>query len=118
MAPKVNGSELLFYPYTYGKTPLVRNQWGIWEPASNHDPVALSHCHFVCVPGVAFDREGGRLGYGKGYYDRALQGYEGVKIGVAYAQQVSEKPLPLDDHDVLMDALVTEEFFLIFNERD
>jgi 5-formyltetrahydrofolate cyclo-ligase len=63
----------------------------------------------VILPGVGFDRRGGRLGYGGGYYDRFLpQLREGVpKIAVAYEVQVLPE-VPLEPHDMQLDALVTE----------
>jgi 5-formyltetrahydrofolate cyclo-ligase len=64
----------------------------------------------VIVPGLAFDWRGGRLGYGKGYYDRILATCRTTccKIGVGYAWQVIAGELPLDRHDVRMDLIVTD----------
>lgn len=63
----------------------------------------------VClVPGLVFDGEGNRVGYGAGYYDEFLAHYPGDKIGLVRSVQVSSNPLPHDDHDVPVDVLVTE----------
>ncbi|CQR53236.1 5-formyltetrahydrofolate cyclo-ligase [Paenibacillus riograndensis] len=71
----------------------------------------------VFVPGLAFDRQGGRLGYGKGYYDRmqaSLKQESGfalkppVWIGLAFSQQLVPE-VPMDGHDAYMDMLITEE---------
>ncbi|KAJ2896253.1 hypothetical protein IWW38_002078 [Coemansia aciculifera] len=51
---------------------LARNKWGIAEPDSGEPAVDPRILDFVLVPGVAFDRFGGRCGHGKGYYDRYL----------------------------------------------
>lgn len=61
------------------------------------------------IPGSVFDRQGNRLGYGGGYYDRflALQAPQALRIGLAYGFQVVER-LPAQLHDVPMDMLVTE----------
>nr|WP_321465789.1 5-formyltetrahydrofolate cyclo-ligase [uncultured Desulfobulbus sp.] len=61
------------------------------------------------IPGSVFDRQGNRLGYGGGYYDRflALQAPQALRIGLAYGFQVVER-LPAQLHDVPMDILVTE----------
>lgn len=59
------------------------------------------------VPGVAFDAAGNRLGHGRGYYDRLLEGSRGVRIGVAWDWQVLPA-LPHDAHDVPMDWVVTD----------
>ncbi len=63
----------------------------------------------VClVPGLVFDGEGQRVGYGAGYYDNFLMFYPGQKVGLVRSVQVSSNPLPHTDHDVPVDVLVTE----------
>ena len=63
----------------------------------------------MLVPGLAFDRHGGRLGFGKGYYDRLLLAAgDAVKIGLGYSFQIL-KTLPADAHDVKMDLIMTEK---------
>jgi 5-formyltetrahydrofolate cyclo-ligase len=69
----------------------------------------------VFVPGLAFDTRGGRLGYGRGYYDRLRASWEAIRsdkdrplwIGLAYGMQLVEE-VPMDDHDAVMDMLITE----------
>lgn len=63
----------------------------------------------VLVPGVAFDRKGGRIGMGGGYFDRMLpQMTHAVRIGLAYGAQISKEPLPLEPHDIPLHFIVTE----------
>jgi len=62
----------------------------------------------MVVPGVAFDRNGYRLGYGKGYYDRFLSEKQTFSIGLAYEFQILDK-LPRGKHDRIMDAVATED---------
>ena len=66
----------------------------------------------VIVPLVAFDRKGGRLGYGGGFYDRTLEGLRSRRatqaIGFAYAVQEAEM-LPLEPTDQPLDAIITEQ---------
>jgi 5-formyltetrahydrofolate cyclo-ligase len=62
----------------------------------------------ILIPGVAFDERGGRVGRGKGFYDRFLEGKNTVKVGLAFEAQVLRKKLPLEAHDQLLDGLVTE----------
>lgn len=61
------------------------------------------------IPGVGFDHNGHRLGYGAGYYDRflALEAPQALRIGLAYSCQVVPA-LPAEPHDVPMDILITE----------
>lgn len=65
------------------------------------------------VPGIAFDEEGYRIGYGGGYYDKLLKKMDGEKIGIAYDFQMLKK-LPRESHDIKMDRIVTEERILSF----
>ena len=64
----------------------------------------------VLLPGSVFDRQGGRLGYGGGYYDRFLANLapQAIRIGLAFELQVVEQ-VPLLSHDQLLDFLVTEQ---------
>jgi 5-formyltetrahydrofolate cyclo-ligase len=65
----------------------------------------------VLVPGLAFDADGHRLGYGLGYYDRTItalrEAGDLLAIGVAYAAQLIEA-VPREDHDQPLDLIVTE----------
>jgi 5-formyltetrahydrofolate cyclo-ligase len=63
---------------------------------------------FVLVPGLVFDKKGGRIGYGGGYYDKLLARLkkETVKIGVGFIEQLSSSELPREDHDICVDELV------------
>ena len=71
----------------------------------------------LIVPLVAFDRNGGRLGYGGGFYDRTLEGLRAVRptlaVGFAFAAQEAEN-LPLEPTDQPLDALVTEREVISF----
>jgi 5-formyltetrahydrofolate cyclo-ligase len=65
---------------------------------------------------VVFDRVGHRLGYGRGYYDRALAACRAdcLKVGFAYDSQVIES-LPAADHDKTLSVLITESRMLEFS---
>ena len=71
----------------------------------------------VLVPGVAFDYEGNRYGYGKGYYDRYFLRFPQLKrVALAYTEQMSEETLECLETDVKMHAIVTEQEILVINE--
>ena len=60
----------------------------------------------ICiVPGVAFDKNNNRIGYGKGYYDRFLQNYKGSKIGLAYNKCICDE-IETDKFDVKLDKII------------
>jgi 5-formyltetrahydrofolate cyclo-ligase len=84
---------------------------GVLEP-SPEQRTALTPESFdlVIVPGVAFDRQGGRLGYGKGYYDRFLDQSLAFRLALAFDFQILET-VPTEMHDVPMDGILTENGF-------
>ncbi len=93
---------------------LAPGRWGIPEPIvsvrDNPDRrVPLDRVDIVLVPGLAFDRSGRRLGWGKGFYDRFLRRLPArcLRVGLAYECQLFPE-LPLTPHDVLVEVLVTE----------
>ena len=61
----------------------------------------------VLVPGIAFDKNGARVGFGKGCYDRFLKNVSAIKIGVCYDFQICEKICD-EEHDIKMDFLISE----------
>lgn len=85
---------------------------GGWQP-SNEEEVPLQEIDVFLVPGLAFDREGHRLGRGKGFYDRVLCQAKGIKIGLAGVHQISDEILPYKSHDIKMDAVATDGFLFI-----
>ena len=85
----------------------VKGEYGISEP-DVLQPIQADEIDVLIVPALAFDRCGNRLGFGKGYYDRLLAEFNGVKIGVAYDFQVLDK-LPVTPNDIPMDMIVTEK---------
>ena len=82
--------------------------YGILEPKAEHPVVDVRLMKAAFVPLLAFDENGGRIGYGKGYYDRMLASFSGIKIGVAFEWQRAGEPLPMEAHDRRLDLVVTE----------
>ena len=90
-----------------------KGHFGILEPGEKCPVVSRDDIRACFVPLVAFDLRGGRLGNGKGYYDRYLEGYMGKKIGVAFEWQKSEL-IPMAANDVRLDCVVTESSYYTF----
>jgi 5-formyltetrahydrofolate cyclo-ligase len=95
---------------------LRQGRYGVLEPPSGCATQALTSDVVVFVPGLAFDRGGGRLGRGAGYYDRTFAATKSNRgrpqlIGVGFAIQIVES-VPVTSVDVRMDRIVTDnEFF-------
>ena len=78
--------------------------FGITEPAGNKT-ISPKEIDLFIIPALAFDKQGGRLGFGKGCYDRLLKDTTGYKIGIGYAFQLVDK-VPSDKHDIKMDMVI------------
>ncbi len=61
----------------------------------------------IILPGLAFSKSGERLGRGKGFYDKYLSNFSGVKVGVCFSDQLEEE-IPTESHDIVLDYIVTE----------
>lgn len=117
LLPRVEGRLLAFVPARdLGR--LGRGPHGLREPVGEAG-VGLRADDLVVAPGVAFDRRGGRLGRGGGFYDRSLpRGRDAPLVfGVAFAVQVVEQ-VPLEPHDRRMDGVVTEAGVSRITPRD
>jgi 5-formyltetrahydrofolate cyclo-ligase len=112
--PKVHRAEKRMYPYIVkDETHLSPGIWGILEP--NEQAVRWTgkpRIDLVIIPGLAFDSEGHRLGYGGGYYDRWLAELEHYQqrprlVAVAFREQIVDE-VPFGSHDVLVDQWITD----------
>lgn len=101
--PSVEGDSLAFYELSSGKY-LVKGRFGIMEPLP-YGPV--DRIDLLVVPGIAFDKKGYRLGYGKGYYDKFLAKKKTATMGLGYSFQLLES-LPRGTHDKKLDAIAIE----------
>ena len=91
-----------------GKTDLVRHRYGMLEPSPACPIFPITQLQLIVVPGIAFDRKGYRLGYGKGFYDRFLANCpHAIPIGLAYQIQVVEDIFP-ETWDVPVQYIFTE----------
>jgi 5-formyltetrahydrofolate cyclo-ligase len=107
LLPRVEGRELAFVRWSPGD-PLVPSSFGVPEPVGPRvDPAGAS---VAVVPGLSFDADGHRLGYGAGFYDRALAGVAGrvLTIGVCFATEIVDV-VPYGPADVTVDVVVTDE---------
>ncbi len=102
---------MVFHPYVSGM--LVPHPFGMAEPAPDLPVISPGEIQLALVPGLAFDRQGRRLGYGGGYFDRFLRDFHGASLGVIF-QRLLLDHLPYGEHDVPVQWIVTEAGFLSF----
>ena len=103
--PRVSGDDMEFYQVS-DLQEFAEGAFHVMEPTSRD---VMGGDALVFVPGLLFDGRGGRMGYGKGYYDRYFSRHMGCrKIGVCYEMQFIRQ-VPCNRYDVLMDDVVTEQ---------
>lgn len=124
LRPEADGtSRMVMVPIRNYDQDLREGAFGILEPKeelragifmsaggeSSLAPLPVPEPDLILIPGLAFDERGGRIGKGRGFYDRYLDGKMAFKLGVAFEVQVLRKKLALEPHDKFMDGLVTEQ---------
>ena len=110
--PRVMGPGQMVFARVQSLDDLEPGAFGILEPRG--EPAAVESIDAFLVPGLAFDGHGVRLGFGGGYYDRALEAFlepsadRPLLIGVGYSWQVVDVELPVDEWDVRLSHVATE----------
>lgn len=116
--PKTEGDRLVFYRIfglDFVKKKLTKGKFGIYEPPDSS--VIVDNIDLLIVPGIAFDSNGYRLGYGKGYYDKFIEENKCCfSVGLAFRFQLLNFELPHSDFDQKLDAVVTEKKMLVFQD--
>lgn len=102
--PRIQGNDIEFHSFDR-TTRFETGVFGIREP---HADAPELQPHLLLVPLLAFDRNGHRLGYGRGYYDRAIARLpKAATVGIAFAaQEVAQ--VPVEPHDRPLDFVLTE----------
>jgi 5-formyltetrahydrofolate cyclo-ligase len=106
----VSSKTLSFSEIKSFEEELAPGAFGILEPKPGHlRPISIAQADVILVPLVAWDEKGHRLGYGAGYFDRALAGARRTrKVGLALESQRLPR-VPESRHDVPLDVIVTEK---------
>jgi len=111
--PKVNTKSvgITFYQI-HSRKDMKVGKYGILEPDGDHGSIVTRHeLDIMIVPGIAFDGNCNRLGYGKGYYDSFLREIGAMKVGLAFDFQIVPK-IDRVEGDVQMDFVITESRLL------
>lgn len=108
-APRCGAQASMEFFSLRNMSDLTAGSYGLLEPAPDlQEPLSPDSAALCVVPGLAFDEQGYRLGYGKGYYDRYLARYPCQTVGLCYENgRVNE--LPIDAYDRRVALVVTEK---------
>lgn len=102
-------SEMAFFKCNF--IDLVQNTFKnvtLWEPPKS----VIESCvpDIILVPGIGFSKTGNRLGRGKGFYDKYLESFNGLKVGICFKEQLRNE-IPFEEHDQKMDFVITDKSF-------
>jgi 5-formyltetrahydrofolate cyclo-ligase len=101
------GAKPYLVIHHYDPSRVVRHRFGMLEPDPTLPVVSPDQVDLILVPGLAFDRRGGRMGYGGGFYDRLLpQAHRAASVGVTYDDLIVDE-IPMEPWDWYVDWLVT-----------
>jgi len=113
----VDGTREMEFYFIDSLDDLFPRTFGVREPEADASRLYDGIGRPVCiVPGLAFDRLGYRLGYGKGYYDRFLSQYNGWTVGLCYSECVQYR-LPHGRFDRAVDRLITEKYLCSCSDK-
>lgn len=113
----VEGTNIMEFYKVSSFADLQQGSYGILEPPINSDTLNGFGKNALCVvPALSYDKKGYRLGFGKGYYDRFLSGFDGVSVGICYDNCLIDE-LPSDKFDICVDHLITENKSVSFGLR-
>ena len=104
----IEGKPLIEFYFIHGRSELEQGSYGLLEPSPKPEMLCTYRNGLCVLPGLSFDREGSRLGYGRGYYDRFLQKFEGTTVGLCFSPILSDKQLPTGRFDVPASIIVTD----------
>lgn len=99
---------IMEFRYINSKKDLTRGLFSAPEPKSDCELFTGSQNAVCVIPALSFDRDGYRLGYGKGYYDRYLSGFRVFRVGFCFNALFEEK-LPKGRFDKKVDMIITEK---------
>lgn len=105
LVPKTYGQGRMIF-VDYDESHLQKSSFGLLEPMSE-EAVEKTEIDLIHVPGVVFNSQGFRIGYGGGYYDRYLDDYEGTSVSTIY--QVQQADFTPAQHDVAVKELIMYE---------
>ena len=109
--PRVENDNMVFYKINSLNDKLEKNEFGIYEPISNIENIInKDELDLVIVPGICFDKNMNRLGFGKGFYDKFLFNSKSKILGICFEEQVlCDENIPSTRYDVKMQKVITDK---------
>lgn len=113
--PKTFENGIMRFYKVSSQKELIKAKFGLFEPDGLSPEYSNSHSPALCiVPGICFDRNGNRVGYGKGYYDRFLSSFNGISAGITYSDCVLTEKIPVEKrYDKPVDIIFSESEVII-----
>ncbi len=117
--PVCVAGDTLVFKAVGDENTIEKGSFGILEPKPSQPEILPEEIDLILIPGAVFDKTGGRIGYGKGYYDRILPrlSEKCEMLGVAYSVQIADK-IETEPHDIKVRLIVTEEGIHKCTERE
>lgn len=111
--PRVESKQSMRFFKVINTDELITSSWGLDEPPADPERAVDAEQITGCIiPGLAFDKTGTRLGRGGGFYDRFLQNFKGLKLGVTFEPGLTKEALPRKSHDQHMNIVVSPEHWI------
>lgn len=112
--PKIESKEEIHFYKVSTPEEMVANLFlRVEEPKGEQSQrVGPEQISGLLIPGLAFDKKGVRLGRGGGYYDRYLEKYKGLKLGVTFNEGLTSETLPRESHDQRMNIVVSPDSWI------
>lgn len=109
--PKVlNDTDMEFYKITMLEDIDYKNNLGIYEPSINQDKLNKYLLDLIIIPGICFDKNKNRIGFGKGYYDKYMEDIKAIKVALSYEEQVvKDKMISTSNNDIKVDMIITDK---------
>lgn len=113
----IDGHGIMQFFYVEQENDLAEGMYGIRAPKQGCKKFIGSDNAVCVVPGLAFDKSGNRIGYGKGYYDRFLESFTGLSVGLCYDKMLCDF-LPTDPFDKNVSYLITDKKIYDFANKE
>lgn len=103
LLPRIINKNKMIFIEINKDTNYEKNNFGMLEPIG----IEEKNIDLMIIPGIAFDKDNNRLGYGRGYYDKYLKDKNIYKIGICFKEQIVDN-IDIEEHDIKMNLIITD----------